>query len=111
MGVSINIHVYDYDDLVYQIFKLAKNGVPADRTPEFFVENILPKFGIRAGDQFFVLWNEYYEEYNSGSEMMTAAALYFGVEDVYFGNFSWFDAANARDVLEEFDIEPLNPPK
>ena len=109
MGVSIDLHVYDYFDLVKQITEaVEKNGgAPEGRTLNEFVEKVMPQFGMRAGDKFITLWNEYYEDYNSGYELMHAVDLYFGTEDTYLGNYEWAGHANAYEVLEELDIEPL----
>lgn len=108
MGVSIDIHVYDYFNLVKDITRQAEEGgIPEGRTINEFVEKILPEFGIRAGDKFLTLWNEYYEDYNAGSEMMRAARLYFGLEDCWLGNYGRVGSANAYEVLEDLGIEPL----
>lgn len=109
MGVSIDLHIYDYFDLIKDIRKQVSEteNVPEDRTLNFFVENILPEFGIRTGDKFVTLWNEYYEEYNSGSELMQAVSLYFGLEDCWLGDYETSGHANAREVLDSLGITPI----
>lgn len=106
MGVGIDIHIYDYEALCNDIVELSVNS-PIDRTPEFFIENILPKFGVVSNDKFITLWNEYYEEYNSGLELMHAVDLYFGIEDTYLEGYGYGKHANAYEVLEELEIEPI----
>lgn len=112
MGVSINLHIYDYFDLVKRIVSVVEENadrVPEGRTINDFAERVLPKFGERAGDKFVALWNEYYSDsgYNSGSELFRAVELYFGVDDVFLSGYTWDDPANAREVLEELGIEPI----
>jgi len=110
MGVSIDLHIYDYFDLVKSIQEVVDGAdeIPEGRTVNEFVEKVLPRFGIRAGDKFVTLWNEYYEDYNSGSELMRAVELYFGVEDVFLSNYTWGENANAHEVLDDLGIEPIS---
>lgn len=108
MGVSIDMHIYDYFDLVKNITRQAEEGgIPEGRSVNEFVEKVLPEFGFRAGDKYITLWNEYYEDYNSGSELMQAASLYFGLDDCWLGGYDYGGSANAREVLSDLNIEPL----
>ena len=110
MGMSIDIHVYDYFDLVKDITKVAeKADAPADRTVNDFVERVLPAFGFRAGDKYITLWNEYYSDsgYNSASELFRAVERYFGVDDVFLSGYDYAEHANADEVLERLGIEPI----
>lgn len=110
MGMSIDIHVYDYAQLVKDIDQIAESSkAPAGRSTSDFILRVLPKFGLVAGDKFLTLWNEYYSDsgYNSASELFRAVELYFGVDDVYLSGYTWFDHANAVEVLEELGIEPI----
>ena len=111
MGMSIDMHIYDYFDLIRDIQKeVDENGGPPEgRTINEFVEKILPKFGFRAGDKYITLWCEYYSDsgYNSASELFRAVELYFGVEDVFLSNYEYGGNANAYEVLDELDIEPI----
>ena len=55
MGVSIDIHIYDYFRLVQDIDDEVQNQLgkyPEGRTLNEFVERILPEFGFRAGDKY-----------------------------------------------------------
>lgn len=110
MGMSIDLHVYDYFQLIGQIKKISETvDIPEGRSLYFFVEKILPKFGIRSADKYVTLWNEYYSDsgYNAGSELCRAVELYFGVDDVFLDEYDYFSGANAKEVLEEFAIEPI----
>ena len=109
MGISISLHDYSYDKLCDEVRRVAKDTIQEDRTAEYFIENVLPEFGVRAGDRFLTLWNEYYEDYNSGLELMHAADLYFGTEGTYFGSYGYVPAANAYEILEELEIKPIGP--
>lgn len=112
MGMSIDLHIYDYAELVKDIAKQAEKregGIPEGRSVDEFVEKVLPEFGERAGDKFLILWNEYYSDsgYNSGSEVMRAVELYFGIDDCWLGNYEYGAQSNAREVLDSLDIKPL----
>lgn len=111
MGVSIDIHIYDYFELIQdirkQVAEKASHNLPADRSINDFVERVLPQFGFRAGDKWLTLWNEYYEDYNAGSELFRAVEGYFGIDDVFLSGYTWFGGANAYEVLEELEIEWL----
>lgn len=108
MGVSIDLHIYDYLDLVSDISRTAESqGIPEGRSVQEFVDIVLPKFGIRAGDKFIVLWNEYYDDYNSGSEMLSAVDMYFGTEGYWFDDYKIGGNSNAHEVFESLEIEPI----
>ena len=107
MGVSIDIHSYNYAALCTKISDIAAMANTKDRTAEYFVDFILPEFGVVAGDRYLTLWNEYYDEYNSGSELMRAVDLYFGVEDTYLSGYDYIGGANAYEVLEALHIQPI----
>ena len=109
MGMSIDIHVYDYFDLVKNITQRVGDSIPEGRSVNDFVERVLPEFGFRAGDKYITLWNEYWSDsgYNSASELFRAVELYFGIDDVFLSNYDYGGNANAEEVLEELDIEPI----
>ena len=110
MGVSISLHVYDYFELIKSIDLLINeepDRIPEGRTLNEFVEKILPEFGIRAGDKYVTLWNEYYEDYNAGVELFRAVELYFGLDDVFLGGYNSTGNANAEEVLESLGIKPI----
>lgn len=80
MGVSIDIHVYDRAKLVADIDKYVKQeggyregAIPADD----FLTAVGNEFGRLTPTEFLVLWNEYYEEYNSGSNFLNAVDRYY----------------------------------
>lgn len=108
MGVSIDLHVYDLGAIQQQIRNIAESiECPEGRTADYFIENILPEFGFTADDKYITLWNEYYEGYNSGSELMSAVDMYFGTEDTYLDGYGYVGNVNAYEVLEKLDIEPI----
>jgi len=113
MGVNISLHVYDYDQLVQDIYRevanKAANNVPEGRNVATFRDTVLPEFGILAGDKFVTLWNEYYSDsgYNSASELFRAVEMYFGIDDVFLSKYESPDSANAYEVLESLNIEPI----
>lgn len=108
MGISIDVHVYDYEQLVNDIREKAEGvEIPEGRSVEFFVQNILPEFGLVCGDKFVTLWNDYYEYYNSGAELMNAVELYFGVKDSFLGKYHILPHTNAQEVLDSLGFEPL----
>lgn len=107
MGMSIDLHSYDYAALCTEISDIADMANTKDRTAQEFIDRVLPNFGVLAGEKFITLWNEYYDDYNSGSELMRAVDLYFGIEDIFLGGYSYVPHANAYEVLEELGIEPI----
>lgn len=109
MGMSIDLHVYDYFDLVNDIAKVAGDDIPEGRSLNDFVERVLPRFGYRFGDKYVTLWNEYYSDsgYNSASELFRAVEMYFGVEDVFLSGYDYGEHVNAREVLDDLGIEPI----
>ena len=108
MGVSIALHEYNFNELYNKITSIVEGKIPADRSVNEFFTKILPEFGTRYGDAFVVLWNEYYDGYNAGSELMQAASLYFGIPDMWFGDYNYpISAADAYEVLEDLGIEPI----
>lgn len=112
MGMSIDLHIYDYFDLIDDIHKKvygAEGEVPDGRSIDDFIERVLPEFGLRVGNKYVTLWNEYYSDsgYNSGSELMRAVELYFGLDDVWLDGYTYGKHANAREVLDDLGIEPI----
>lgn len=108
MGTSIEIHVYDYEELIDSIRSLVKDIEILDgRSVEDFVVRVMPEFGRAYGGKWITLWNEYYEDYNAGCEFFRAVELYFGLEDVFLSGYEWVGGANALEVLEGLDIEPI----
>jgi hypothetical protein len=110
MGMSIDLHIYDYFDLIKEITELVEeepDRVPEGHTINDFVERVMPKFGIRAGDKWVTLWNEYYSDsgYNSASEFFRAVELYFGLDDVFLSGYGYGEHNNAEEVLDDLGID------
>lgn len=115
MGVSIDLHIYDYFALIQQIDDIvqAHGGAPEGRTLHEFVDKVLPKFGHRAGTKYITLWNEYYSDsgYNSGQELFRAVEMYFDLDDIFLSGYDYGGSANADEVFYDLGIKPLGPEK
>lgn len=107
MGVSIHMSSYNYYALATQISDIADMAKTEGRTAQEFIDRVLPKFGVVAGDKFLTLYNEYYEDYNAQGAFWTAIDMYFGTEDSYISDYEYVPSANAYEVFEELDIEPI----
>jgi hypothetical protein len=110
MGVSIDMHVFKVIDLIADIEKQLdkeKIEIPEDKLgPEELLELIMPKFGMVIGDKFYILWNEYYEEYNSASEILTFIRRYYQLEDFWSSSYKFARVNNnADEVADELKIE------
>lgn len=104
MGVSIDVHEFDYDQLCndYESWVNGNGGFPEGRSMQEFKDKVMPAFGNRYGDKFLMLWNEYYEDYNAGSEFLSACAKYIGRYDTPWFNYTLGEwNANADEVLSE----------
>lgn len=80
MGVSIDIHIYNIGELLDEIETYVKKegGYREGALPvrQWFTR-VAPKFGVVEGDKFFLLWNEYYEEYNAATAFLNAVDRYY----------------------------------
>ncbi len=105
MGVSIDIHNYDRGQLTLDIHKWVKdnggyrdNAVPAEE----FVSLVCPEFGTLSEKTFQVLWNEYYEEYNAGTNFLNAVDRYYfpgGTVDGFWS--SAYDTVEGGALVED----------
>lgn len=126
MGVSINLRVYPLASLVDEIdkFVLEEGGYREGAlSPTEFLIKVGDEFGRLTSDEFMVVWNEYYENYNPASNFLTAVDDYYfperrdreegeGVPESYKNGQGYYDTfwtnkyttysegANAADVLE-----------
>ena len=108
MGISVDMHIYDYFGLVKQVKAVVEDNeerIPEGRTVDEFVEKVLPEFGVRSADKFITLWNECTEEYNAGVELFRAVELYFNVKNVFLGGYDYFSGVNASEVLDKLGLE------
>lgn len=88
MGVSINTHVYRVDRLLRSVEEfISENGgyregaLPAR---EFFMK-VYNEFGAVDDNKFYVLWNEYYDEYSPASNfLIIIQEYYFPGQDTEF---------------------------
>lgn len=81
MGVSINLHIYPVESLVREIdqFVMEEGGYREGALPaREFLSKVGNEFGRLTTDEFLVVWNEYYEDYNPASNFLSA------VDDYYF---------------------------
>lgn len=110
MGVSIDLHIYNRDALVDDIHNyVIDNGGYREgaHRADSFLEVVGSEFGILTPTQFFVVWNEYYEEYNPGSNFLSAVTRYYfprGDQDDTFWSSSYEideGGKTSDDVLEK----------
>jgi hypothetical protein len=92
MGMSIELKVGDYEDIRND---LIERGVTDDK----FIDKILLQFGFKSQDNYFLLNNEYWHEYNS----------YYNISefiDRHYGVSNSFDAFlnNMRDANANWDV-------
>lgn len=80
MGISIDLHVYpratlerDIEKFVVQEGGFREGAVP----PERFLSLVGNHFGELTADEFYVIWNEYYEDYNPASNFLQAVQQYY----------------------------------
>lgn len=81
MGVSINLHVYQVPPLVREIdkFVMEEGGYREGAlSPHKFLSAVGDEFGRLTTDEFLVVWNEYYDNYNPAYNFIKA------VDDYYF---------------------------
>ena len=107
MGMSIHLNAYNYYALATTISDIADMANTEGRSAQEFIDRVLPEFGVITGGKFVILYNEYYEEYNNCVEFWSAIDLYFGIEDTYISDYDYIEGANAYEVLEELEIEPI----
>lgn len=108
MGVSIDVHVYDIPGLIKEVEEhvaKAKVDLTDKFTPDALLELIMPQFGRVVGNEFFTLWNEYYEDYSAATEFLCFIDGYYGTEDFYADGYETFGSANRYEVAEELGIE------
>lgn len=110
MGVSINLHVYDVPLLLADMDKyVADNGGLREGAlpPRQFFDKIAEYFGPVVDGKFYVIWNEYYEEYNPASNFLSIVDRYYFPEDEDDWDF-WSSAystesegVSAKEVLSD----------
>jgi len=106
MGVYVDLYKFEYDKLVDELLKYDKIE------NKEMLERILKGFGEKCGDYYFLLNNEYYDEYNSYYEVANLINEYFGVEDSFNVFLKLGDRANCNKhrytVAEELGIENIS---
>lgn len=106
MGVSINMVQLPYAELKK---KLMEHCVIKEKDKEGELDEILNKFGAISGDSYFILHNEYYEEYDAYFELPKFLDAFYRVSDTFdiiLGLYSREDFnVNACDVAEEYGFD------
>lgn len=102
MGVSIHGEAYNVFDVISQIVEHVENngGRRENSLPpgEFFAK-VAPSFGLIIGDTFVTVWNEYYDDYNPASELLSA------VDDYYFPNHEELGKQSERGYWDRFWLD------
>lgn len=104
MGRSVEIHSYDYNELVNEILNVCNTDNKA------LVEKILLLGGEKVGDKYILLNNEFWEEYNSYYNIPTALEKIFKVDDVFGKVFCAYpnkiaDSKELCSSVEMYEIE------
>lgn len=105
MGVSIDAGVYSFSSVV----RMIKNVVPQAVDVEEMLEAIVPQFGaFVSGDNFILVNNEYYKDYNPHHNFFEFINRYYGIEEddeIYLYDFSITGGAGADDVAYDLGVE------
>ena len=103
MGISIDLHVYDYD-------VLAKALIEKGAT-EPLLGKILEKCGYHLGGKYLLLNNEYYDGYSPYYNVAELVDCAFGIEDSFdvFLNITQdrngINSVDKEEVAEELGIK------
>lgn len=119
MGVSINLHVYKVDQLLNDIEEYLEHEGgrrPDSLPPRQWFMKVAESFGALENGKFFVVYNEYYEDYNPCSNFLQAVDKYYfptrsedepPEEDGYWETF-WSDSyetcSGGVNYLEALEI-------
>jgi len=102
MGVSINLKKLNLETLLNS---LQESGAPKDKD---LLLKILSEFGIVSGDDYIILHNEHYEDYNAYFEVAEFFDRAYGL-DCFYECFckpsERIDGTNAEEVSEKLGIE------
>ena len=103
MGTSVELNKCNYSELLNAL--VTKFNIEDIAT----LEKALGEFGEKAGDQYFILNNEYYEEFNAYYSLGGFIDRYFGVEDSFSVICGLTKEANCNvnedDVAEILGVE------
>lgn len=107
MGVSISIHTYEIDKLLTGIER------EVDYTglipPRELIPKIMDYFGTVEGNKFYVLWNEYYEQYNAGCNFIVLIQKYYNNNNIraLWGYVSDDGGGSIKDAWEDLIGTPM----
>ena len=110
MGTNICLHVYDVSAVLEHMQEFIRvNNLDTegkDKPGTFFFKTVR-HFGVVHDGLFYVVWNEYYDEYNPASEWLGMVKTYYGYKwtpesKEFWPPYSTYsDGANALEVLEQ----------
>ena len=105
MGLTIDGGIYSRQHAIEEIDE--KIGDIGDKlSPTDLLDKIIPRFGwVVDDDRFVIIWNEYYEDYNPGTEFLSFISRYYGIEDLWIDHKWITGGACADDVAYELGID------
>lgn len=102
MSSDIELYKYNWDRLILDIREL---GI----TDTAVVEKILLAFGERCGNRYYLMDNEYYDEYNSFSNLIYFLEKYFKLDtevsskigDIFISNGTMLPMYKSAEMVQE----------
>lgn len=103
MGVSIDTHTWTREGFRQALYDcLGGEPGPDLMSINEFIEKVTPHFGTWYGDTYVCIWNEYYEECNPATQLLSFIRRYYNVEDAWLNGYDYgVSGASAGEVLEE----------
>lgn len=123
MGVTIKPEYGLVDEIHSYIFTHQLENAKVNRTTDQdqltdFINDVLDKFGFVTDDgkYFITCYNEYFEDYNAGSQIHDFFSRYFGLDpdEDYEISFQlpiggpYYIGGNADEVADELGVELLD---
>lgn len=98
MGVSVDVHSYDYEELVEEIQKYLKTD------NKILIEKILKTGGNIVGDRYIIVDNELWEDSNPVTIISSVFNELFDIDDFLSEIFySIRDKANRKELINACD--------
>lgn len=109
MGMSIDIDVFDVEDLKQQLKDIKRT--PDLMSPDELLDKIMPEFGIVEHGLFIVQTADYWDDYCPYYEFISFLERYYQVGSVDLNRLAWrYEGANADDVAYGLKIDlPPHP--
>ncbi|MGG2024165.1 hypothetical protein AB1282_00445 [Gottfriedia sp. S16(2024)] len=98
MGRSVDMNVGDYGKIREELVTVGVKDEP-------FLDEILLAFGHKSGSDYFLLNNEYWEDYNSYYNVSTFIDRYYGVKDSFYAFLRNMTEATANMCIYEAAAE------